>query len=184
MCSKIFKKRIGSEFLSKYFPAQSSVCNTTQFPLNEPSQQNQNIYFFLGSIPKSWDFCCMAQENALGRLRPYRLRDCRVFGNMIHLPALWVLSNLLTSSICCSCSLTISRAGPDFTSPHPALAPELLLRENAGVFAHFQFLRRKLFFFAEKNNCRVNIPRLLITQYYKYSKKTIFRFRLLHCSKL
>lgn len=102
MHSKIFKKYIGSEFLSKYFPAQSSVCNTTHFHLNEPSQQNQNFFFFffLGSIPKNWDFCLTSQENAvLGRLRPYRLWDCRIFGNMIHLPALCVLSNLLSSSM-------------------------------------------------------------------------------------
>lgn len=127
----------------------------------------------------------MAQENAaLGRLRPYRLRDCRVFGNMIHLPALWVLSNLLTSSICCSCSVTISRAGAWFHIPTPCTCTRASLEGKCRCVCSFPVFEKKTFFFAEKNNCRVNIPRLLITQYYKYSKKTIFRFRLLHCSKL
>lgn len=183
MSSKIFKKRIGSEFLSKYFPAQSSVCNTTHFPLNEPSQQNQNIYFFLGSIPKSWDFCCMAQENAaLGRLRPYRLRDCRVFGNMIHLPALWVLSNLLTSSICCSCSVTISRAGAWFHIPTPCTCTRASLEGKCRCVCSFPVFEKKTFFLQKKITAESIYHVYLLPSITSTEKR--FRFRLLHCGKL
>lgn len=138
-----------------------------------PANKTKTYFFFLRNIPKSWDFCRMAQENAaLGRLRPYRLRDCRVFGNMLHLPALWVLSNLLTSSICCSCSVTISRAGAWFHIPTPCTCTRASLEGKCRCVCSFPVFEKKtFFFFAEKNNCRVNIPRLLITQYYKYRKK-------------
>lgn len=93
----------------------------------------------------------MAQENAaLGRLRPYRLRDCRVFGNMIHLPALWVLSNLLTSSICCSCSVTISRAGAWFHIPTPCTCTRASLEGKCRCVCSFPVFEKKTFFLQKK----------------------------------
>lgn len=148
-----------------------------------PANKTKTYFFFLRNIPKSWDFCRMAQENAaLGRLRPYRLRDCRVFGNMIHLPALWVLSNLLTSSICCSCSMTISRAGAWFHIPTPCTCTRASLEGKCRCVCSFPVFEKKTFFLQKKITAESIYHVYLLPSITSTEKR--FRFRLLHCGKL